>query len=215
MVVLIVWGARVRVGGGRAVTLACPRCGADRAGVHGRARRWFTVLGVPVVPLRPLGEVVTCAGCQARFDAAVLERPTNATMISALADAVRLLVVAVLRAGDGVTEASLQAGVALVARTRPGYDTARLETDLEHVDLARVPLLVRPLAAGLSVEGKENLVAGLVRTALAAGPVGDGRRATVHAVGAALGLTPLHVDGILAVMGAGQPARRDDLPPPA
>lgn len=204
---------RIRVRHARPVTFACPACGTDRQGVCGPGRRWLALAGAPVVPLRACGDVVGCGTCSSRFDAAVLDRPTNSALAAALADSVRLLAVAVLRCADTVGDAALTGAVALVSRSRPGYDAARLETDLEVADLARLPGLLALLDQGLAMEGKEHLLVGLVRLCLTCGPMTAHQRETVHVVGESLGMTVLHVDGILAVLGAGQHARRDDLPP--
>ena len=52
----------------------CPNEGADRPYRHERARRWFTVFFLPLVPLGSQGERVQCQSCGATFGPDVLAR---------------------------------------------------------------------------------------------------------------------------------------------
>ncbi len=50
----------------------CPREQAERAYHHRSARRWLTVLLVPVVPLAALDDYVECTTCRATYGRSVL-----------------------------------------------------------------------------------------------------------------------------------------------
>ena len=52
----------------------CPNEGATRPYRHLRARRWFTVFFLPLVPLDRQGEWVQCDGCGATYGPDVLVR---------------------------------------------------------------------------------------------------------------------------------------------
>ena len=52
----------------------CPNEGATRPYRQVRARRWFTVFFLPLVPLDRQGEWVRCEGCGATYSTDVLER---------------------------------------------------------------------------------------------------------------------------------------------
>ena len=57
----------------------CPNEDAPRPYQHLRARRWFTVFFLPLIPLDRQGEWVRCAGCGATYGTDVLARhPANA-----------------------------------------------------------------------------------------------------------------------------------------
>jgi len=211
--VVIVWGSRMRFAARRTVAFACPPCGCDRPGQLGVVRRWFTLFWVPLVPLGRAQRLVRCCTCRTRFEASILDRPTNGAMLAALPDTIRRLAVAILRGGESLGHDVQEAAVDLVAGSLPGYDAERLDHDLLHADLGLLDDLIVPLRAGMSIEGNEHLIARLTRLAVRTGAVSTTQRYTLHAVGRVLGLTPLHVDGVLAVSGAGQPADRDDRPP--
>lgn len=52
----------------------CPNEGGDREYRHRRARRWFTVFFVPLIPLGTKGEWVRCTSCGARYGTDVVRR---------------------------------------------------------------------------------------------------------------------------------------------
>jgi hypothetical protein len=52
----------------------CPNEGADRPYSQLRARRWFTVFFIPLLPLGTQAEWVRCGGCGARYGPDVLAR---------------------------------------------------------------------------------------------------------------------------------------------
>lgn len=52
----------------------CPNEGATRPYRRLRARRWFTLFFIPLIPLDRQGEWVQCQGCGATYGADVLER---------------------------------------------------------------------------------------------------------------------------------------------
>jgi len=56
----------------------CPKCQARRQYHHKRARQYFTLYFIPLIPLRQLGEYVECQTCKTAFEPAVLNRPAQA-----------------------------------------------------------------------------------------------------------------------------------------
>ena len=52
----------------------CPNEGGDRAYRHVRARRWFTLFFLPVIPLGTQGEWVRCQGCGTQYGPDVVDR---------------------------------------------------------------------------------------------------------------------------------------------
>ncbi|HEX6254315.1 MAG TPA: hypothetical protein VFZ70_00755 [Euzebyales bacterium] len=52
----------------------CPNESTERRFDHLRARRWFTVFFLPVIPLGTHGEWVRCSGCGARYGPDVVVR---------------------------------------------------------------------------------------------------------------------------------------------
>ena len=211
---LLVFGFRIRLSTVASLVLFCPTCGGDRVGARRSARRWFTLFWIPLIPLNRVGEVVECETCHTRYDPAVADQPTTASLAAILDDAVRVLTAMIVRTGR-VDSAELRTtAVDHVARVLPAYDDAVLAGDVAALDPALAEQYVAPLADGLEVTGKERLVADLVRVAMADGTVTADQRRVIDLAGRGLGLTPTHVTGIVASAVADRTPDPDPGPPP-
>ena len=197
-----------RVGEGQ---FFCPQCGADRAYVRKLFRRWFTLFFIPVIPGKTLGEEVTCATCATSFDPQVLDQPTSGALTDAIRNAMRVAVVAMLRAG-GVSQPAARAAVEAVRSAGvDGWDDTMLAADLEQVDTSQLPAYLAPLAQGLQEQGKESFASEVGRVGLADGPLTGAETTVLETVGATLGLSATHLRGIVASL-AGEPTYPVDGP---
>ncbi|MEZ5138438.1 MAG: hypothetical protein R2702_15730 [Acidimicrobiales bacterium] len=191
-------GTKVRTKVLQALLFACPHCRADRQGALVSLRRWFTLFFLPVIPLGELGRAVRCDTCGHTFDPAVLDLPTGAGLAQVRRDAVRVLAALLVGAGDPTAPALRASAVRTIGSLVDGYDDATLAADLEVLDPAQAPQYVAPLADGLDLGSKERLLGELAAVAGAAGPPTPDQRQLLERVGAALGLTPAHVAGVIA-----------------
>jgi hypothetical protein len=85
----------------------CPGCGGDRGYRHRTGTRHLTLLGLPLLRLRPRGSagtVVECVACLTHFAPDALDRPTTTLFSAMLRDAVHTVALALLTAG-GATNA--------------------------------------------------------------------------------------------------------------
>lgn len=211
---LIVFGFTVRFSTTASVVFFCPTCGGDRAGLRRSARRWFTVFWIPVVPLRRMGEVVECHACHTRHHPDVADQPTTAELAEHLTTAVRVLTAMIVRTGPAPHPALRDAAVTHVARSVPGYSPATLDSDAAGIDPALAEQYTVPLAHGLEVGGKERLLADLVQICLAADTITADQRRVIDRAGRGLGLTPVHVTGVVTSEVSGR-ARPSAEPPDA
>jgi tellurite resistance protein len=203
---LLIWGFRALNKTLAEGEFFCPQCGGDRPYRHRRARRWFTLFFIPVIPLRELGEYVECRTCGAGYDPGILAMPTTATVGDQLSGAMRHLVVAVLRRGTPASAAERQAALTVLADfLNVPYGDADLEADLAGLELT--DLLERLAHAGsvLSEHGREAVLAAVVWLAGVDGPLDGHERPLLEHAGAALGMSPAHVAGVMA--GAGTAPR--------
>ena len=53
-------------------TFDCPACGTGKPFEHKKARRFFTLYFIPLIPLQTLGEWVECGGCGKQWKPTVL-----------------------------------------------------------------------------------------------------------------------------------------------
>lgn len=200
-------GMRVRFTPTGSVVFFCPHCGGDRQGNRVTARRWFTLFFLPIIPMKVVGEFVQCSTCNTRFQPGVLERPTTATLGEVLANAIRVLTVMIVGGGDRHHTNMRTAAVRDIRAVVPDYDDSTLTSDLAVVVPAQAEQYVHPLADGLEVEGKERFVADLTRVALAGGTITPNQRWLLDTAGRGIGLTPVHVTGIVSsVTAASTPA---------
>ncbi|MGW5971152.1 TerB family tellurite resistance protein [Streptomyces sp. NPDC055186] len=179
----------------------CPGCGGDRNYRRLTGQRRFTLLGVPVAPRGPAGPVVECAACLCHFGTDVLDHPTTTRFSAMLRDAVHTVALAVLTAGT-CSRAPLETAVAAVRAA--GFDDCtedRLAELVEALAADTGRFTGEPCTAGLAIElhealdplaphlaapGRESILLGGARIALADGPYTPAERDTLATVGAAL-----------------------------
>ena len=191
-------GLRVRFTPTGAVVFFCPHEGGDRHANLVTARRWFTLFFIPIIPLNVLGHYVQCTSCNKHFDTSVLDRPTTSSLGQVLANAVRVLTVMVVGGGDRHHPAMRAAAVRDIRAVVADYDDDTLTSDLGVLNPTQAEEYVHPLADGLEVEGKERFVADLTRVALAGGTITPNQRWLLDSAGRGIGLTPVHVTGIVS-----------------
>jgi hypothetical protein len=195
---LIIWGFRVRsssVGGGE---FFCPSCGGDRHYDLKKARRWFTVFFLPLIPLKELGQFIECSTCKKTYNDGVLSLPTTATMQSSLLAAGRTAMVWLLRVGDGSPSAE---GVAIEALSGMGgqaYTADQLRHDVDTLEVSDLPAHLAPLSSSLNEQGKESFLAACTRVAAAGGGVTDASRPVLESIAGALSMTSAHARGVIA-----------------
>jgi hypothetical protein len=194
---MLIWGFRARSKRTPGGTFFCPKEGGDRIYVVALLRRWFTLFFIPVIPLKELGSHIECDSCGAWYNEDVLTLPTSTQMGERLAGAVRHAAVALLAVDD--SPAARLAAVDAVNTVSPDtYDESALEVDLATLDVDALEREVGRLSESLSATGQENLLAACVRIALADGSASPAEVEVLGRLGAALGMTPAHVRGVLA-----------------
>jgi tellurite resistance protein len=207
---LIIFGLKVvfKVTGNG--VFSCPNCGQDRTYERREARRWFTLFFIPVIPLKVLGHVIRCSHCGNDFRESVLQRPVAGQVADLLQNAVRGVMVNVLRQGGATSPAARAAAVReIVLAGVTGYQEGNLDQDFQVVpqDLSQ---MLAALAGGLQQTGREALVAGAARVAAADGPMTPNEQLVVNAVGASLGMSPAYVSGVVGTAVPPAPAAQTD-----
>ena len=186
----------------------CPRCGADRACQHRIGRKWFRLYFIPLFPVgKAVNEHVRCTTCQNLFSMKALARPTSGQLSGQLLDAIRGILVHVLRAGSMQSPAAREAAVSEVQNAGlPDYDDQTLAADLDVVP-GDLSALLSSLGNQLEPQGKENLLRAAAKTALADGPLTDLERTVVMGTAASLGMTQAHAQGVIAMAEQAAPRR--------
>jgi hypothetical protein len=195
--VLLIWGWKTRLKTLGEGTFFSPAAGGDGPYRLVEARRWFTVFFIPLIPLKVLGTFVECQQTGATYDPSVLDNPTNEALLEQLAAAVRETIALVLAFGSPVTDAQREAAVRLAGEYAPGYSAADLEHDISVVAHAPIDQRLSHLADALDVSGKERLLNASASVMVAGGSVDDVRVEAVRGIGEKLGMTPLHIRGVI------------------
>ncbi|MCU1370847.1 MAG: hypothetical protein JWO77_2041 [Ilumatobacteraceae bacterium] len=186
----------------RTAAIWCDACGGDRTAEVCDGRRRLAVGSVAVLPWSRGTGHVRCTTCDERHPTAVLDVMTSAELAERLDALTRILTVMVVRTGDPSDRVLRRRAVQHVRTAVPGYHQNQLDIDMVALDPATVAPHVEPLADALDTSGKERVVANLVHVALAAHTISSHQRWLIDRVGRSLGLTPVHVSGIIAAAAA-------------
>ncbi|MGN6694771.1 MAG: hypothetical protein ACTHN0_11410 [Aquihabitans sp.] len=186
----------------RTTPFFCPACGGDRSGDVCDGRRRLAVAGLTVLPWTRSDAHVRCTECDTVHPIECLDVLTSEELATRLVDLSRILTAATVRAGDSGDRAVRRRAVQHVRTVIPGYHQNRLDADMVAHDPASVAVHVTPLANELEVAGKERLVANMVQVALASHTITPHQRWLLDRVGTSLGLTPMHVTGIISAVAA-------------
>jgi len=196
--VLLIFGIRVRYKTLAEGTFYCPHEGGDRSYRKRQARRWFTFFFIPLIPLKVLGEFIECQSCQSTYDQKVLTMPTAAAMMDNLANAMRQAVVSMITADGAIEDAEKEMGLEVMQRyTDTPYTMANLEEDLKDLKHGDLSGQLSNVAGMLNDPGKESLLVACVEIAAADGSIDEREMAQIEKAGAALGLTPVHLKGVI------------------
>ncbi len=194
----------------RTTAFFCTACGGDRDGEVSAGRRSLAVGGLRVLPWSRGQGHVRCTACRGSFTLDALDVPTSEELGRHLIDLTRVLTATTVRTGDPTHRAMRRRAVQHVRTAIPGYHQNQLDQDMAAIDPAHIGDHVAPVADALAVAGKERLVAGMVQVALAAHTITPHQRWLIDRVGTSLGLTPMHITGIVsAVAAAAEPSAED------
>jgi hypothetical protein len=194
--VIIVWGFRTFYRTFARGEFFCPRCGGDRSYRMRRARRYFTLFFIPLIPLQNRGTYVQCDVCRTNYTEAVLTRPTSGQLSAQLRQVIRAIVVNILRLGaDSPAARSAAIEVVIASGTSP-YGEAELATDIQTAP-ASLGDLLSSLDEQLTEMGKESLLTAGLTVARATGVLLPAQRALLADTGGRLGMTAAHVSGLL------------------
>ncbi len=195
---LIIWGWRTRSAPLDDGEFYYPDEGGDRPYRLQLARRWFTLFWIPLVPGKVLGEYVECGSCGRFYEPSVRAHPTTAQMAARLRDALRHLIVAIVRADEKVTNAERHIALEVMARFgHEDYALLDLERDVAELEVDGIDAVVAAAGATLSTSGQERVVRACVELATADGEISDVDLDIIATAGRSMGMTPAHIKGVL------------------
>lgn len=184
----------------RDLEFVCPRCGLDRAGHEVADRRWWSLLGVALLPVGGRRYGVVCRVCEHRYDLDILDVPTTGELAAVLEAATVACVTTIVRATPGHRHAEVGGrAVAMLREHGYDYDDDRLAHAVSTVSVDQARARIRRLRDELTPYGKQGLLHRLSNIVLEGSATTAAHRAALLDVGRALGVGPAHVNGLLAV----------------
>ncbi|MAY74182.1 MAG: hypothetical protein CMJ31_05530 [Phycisphaerae bacterium] len=181
----------------------CPQCSARSAYRQRRARGFFHIYWIPLIPISGGKEYVRCDGCRSDFHLDILKhdpskRQDEAT--NAFGQAVRHVVVAMIAADANIDPAEVARARQIVSNVL-GHE---LDADEVYADATaaldgRIPIdaSLRAAAEHVNEHGKEVLVRIAIDIAASDGELEDEEIDLIQRIAVNLGMSPAHLRGIL------------------
>lgn len=181
----------------------CPQCNQTSNFEKRRARTWFHLYFIPLIPMQTYPPYVECKACKGTFVEGVLNASTGATSeaIRAEFEHAALAILVRMAWADGRIEPEEIDAIEQVVNRMCARDFTRDEI-LAEIETAQTSLddaLSIATRAGhmLNDEGKELIVRAVFHIAAADGEFAREEEETLLEIGAGLGLRPAHVRGLL------------------
>ena len=181
----------------------CPQCRQTANFEKRRARKWFHLYFIPIIPLETFPPYVECKSCKGTFVEGVLNASTGAASdaIRAEFETAALAILVRMAWADGKIEPEEVDAIEHVVNLMCARDFARAEVEAE-IETARDSLddaLSVATRAGnmLNDEGKEMIVNAVFHIAAADGVFSREEEDMILEIGAGLGLRPAHVRGLV------------------
>nr|WP_321359637.1 TerB family tellurite resistance protein [uncultured Hyphomonas sp.] len=184
-------------------TFECPQCRQSSDFEKRRARSWFHLYFIPVIPLKTFPPYVECKACKGTFVEDVLNASTGATSdaIRAEFEIAALAILVRMAWADGKIEPEEVDAIEHVVNLMCARDFSRAEVEAEITaakDSLDDALSVATRAGNmLNDEGKEMIVNAVFQIAAADGVFSREEEDTILEIGAGLGLRPAHVRGLV------------------
>lgn len=182
----------------------CPSCQSENNFEKRRARQWFHLYFIPLIPLNTYPAYVECKGCKATFVEGVLNADTGATSanIRAEFETASLKILARMAWADGKIEPEeideiFNVVNALCARE---FSRADIEAEIADAENSLDDALSVATRVGnmLNEEGKEVILSSVYQIAASDGDFAKEEQEMILEIGAGLGLRPAHVKGLIS-----------------
>lgn len=187
-------------------TFDCPQCQTSGAYESRRAKSWFHIYFIPIIPLKTYPPYVECKSCNATFVEGVLRAGTGADSqkLRAEFEIATMEILTRMAWADGViepgeTEAIFEVVNSICAREYSMDDVkdaiARAENNAD--DAHSIAVRVGNM---LNDDGKENILQAVYLIAASDGNIAEDEYKMILDVGAGLGLRPAHIHGLVSEM---------------
>lgn len=183
-------------------TFDCPNCGQHTNFELRRARTWFHLYFIPLIPTGTHPSYVECKSCKATFVEGVLKQGTNADSQAMRAEFETAMLAILVRMAwaDGKVEPEEKQAILHVVNhvCAREFSMADVEAEIEAAKTSLEDALMVSTRAGhmLNEAGKEMILEAVFQIALADGEFAQDEYDLFMEIGAGLGLRPAHVKGV-------------------
>lgn len=170
----------------------CPRCGPQKPYTHKKAKRWFTLYFIPVIPLGTAGEYIECNACAGTFDMEALHYDPAAEQAEMFDRLRRLAVLAMLHAQRYQPEnvSALQAAMRGLTNDFVQEDVIHQDVQFAQQAQAQLEAVFQQQTQDLSADGKMMLLQIILCTLAPAKQVAPQDHQVVHRAAASMGMPP-------------------------
>lgn len=181
----------------------CPQCG-PQAYQHKKVKKWFTLYFIPCIPMETLGEYVECQGCKGTYRLEVLKydpRAEQAALEAEYQTVMRRVMIEMMLADDVLEENEIVSIQEIFPRLT-GRQLSREEIMSEADETRRsggdVLSYLEKMRSVLNSSGRESILRAAAHVAMADGSFAPSEKQFMCKAAEALGVTPAHLNGILA-----------------
>jgi len=179
----------------------CPQCQGDRDFEMRRAKQWFHIYFIPLIPLNTYPPYVECKTCRATFVEGVLNSTSDAD-IRAEFETATIQILARMAWADGIIQPEERSEIFKVVNDICAKEFSMEDVNQAIADAENHPedaLAVASRVSGmLNDRGKELIVAAVYDIAASDGDFADEEKEMILEIGAGLGLRPAYINGLMA-----------------
>ena len=184
-------------------TFNCPQCQNPANFEMRRARNWFHLYFIPVIPLSTYPPYVECKSCKATFVEGVLNQGTqvDSREIRAEFEIATLAILARMAWADGVVEheeiEAIYSVVNSICAREFSRDDVQSAIDAAHNNPEDALAIATRVGNMINDDGKEAIMGAVYLIAAADGDFADDEKQMLLEIGAGLGLRPAHISGLI------------------
>lgn len=189
-------------------TFGCPQCQSTRDFLKRRAKKWFHLYFIPLIPLKEYPPYVECNSCKATFVEGVLNQNADSKEIRAEFETATLKILTRMAWADGVIEPEEKEAIFDIVNKICAKEFSRNDVDEAIRDAKDSPedalAVATQVGNMLNDSGKELIVQSIYLVAASDGDFAKEEKDMILEIGAGLGLRPAYIKGILSEIMAGE-----------
>ncbi len=203
---MIIFGTRGVTSSAGQGDFFCPGCQAQAPYRHKRARRFFTLYFIPLIPLDQLGEYIECQQCRGTYQVEVLNYRPGAGTAEFEAEfhrAVKRVMVDMMLADGSIEDgeiAVIQGIYEQLTGRKLSEEAVQAEIRQAGEQGEETARSLTQIAGNLNDQGKEMVVRAAFMVAGADGQFQEEELAMITDIGQSLGMSAAHLKAVLSPM---------------